>query len=107
VDNFQFRKEDLAELFDLLRKPMETVLEFVARTTDLVKVKNRYTILYKTGLLMIIYWLLCPHRVQSEVWPLSGFHFWRLHHVYQCTIHHHTPISDKPRPIPPSISCLC
>jgi hypothetical protein len=62
VDNFQFRKEDLAELFDLLRKPMETVLDFVART-DLVKVKNQYTVPYETGLLMIIYRLSCPHRV--------------------------------------------
>jgi hypothetical protein len=63
IDNFQFRKEDLTELFDLLRKPMETVLEFVARMTDLVKVKNQYTILYETGLLVIIYRLLHPHRV--------------------------------------------
>jgi hypothetical protein len=59
-------KEDLAELFDLLRKPMETVLEFVARTTDLVKVKNQYTILYKTGLI-VIYRLLRPHRVLSNM----------------------------------------
>jgi nuclease HARBI1 len=34
----------------------------------------------------------------SEVWPLSGFHFWRLQHVYQCNIHHCTQISDKSRP---------
>jgi hypothetical protein len=46
---------------------METVLEFVAGTTDLVKVKNRYTVPYKTGLLMIIYQLLRPHRVRSDM----------------------------------------
>jgi hypothetical protein len=46
---------------------METVLEFVAGTTDLVKVKNWYTIPYETGLLMIIYRLLCPHRVRSDM----------------------------------------
>jgi hypothetical protein len=47
---------------------METVLEFVARMTDLVKVKNWYTIPYETGLLMIMYQLLHPHRV-----PLPSF----------------------------------
>jgi hypothetical protein len=63
VNNFQFRKEVLAELFKLLRKPMETVLEFVAGTTDLVKVRNQYTVPYETGMFMIIYRLSRPHRV--------------------------------------------
>jgi hypothetical protein len=67
MDNFRFRKEDLAELFELLRKPMETMLEFVTGTTDLVKVKNWYTVQYETGLLMIIYRLSRPHRVRSNM----------------------------------------
>jgi hypothetical protein len=36
IDDFCFRKEDLQVLFDLLQKPLETVLEFVPGLTDLV-----------------------------------------------------------------------
>jgi hypothetical protein len=43
------------------------MLEFVAGSTDLVKVKNQYTILYETWLLMLIYWLSHPHRVWCDM----------------------------------------
>jgi hypothetical protein len=44
-----------------------TVLEFVAGSADQMKVKYWYTVPYETGLLMIIYRLLCPHRVRSDM----------------------------------------
>jgi hypothetical protein len=53
---------------------METVLEFVAGTTDLVTVNNQYTMLYKTGLLRIIYQLLGPHSMQSNLEVKIGHH---------------------------------
>jgi hypothetical protein len=47
VGDFRFRKEDLSELFDLLQKPLGTVLEFVAGLADHVQVKYRYTVPYE------------------------------------------------------------
>jgi hypothetical protein len=67
VDDFRFRKEDLSTLFELLQTPLGTVLEFVAGLADQVKVKYQYTVPYETGLLMIIYQLLRPYRVRSNM----------------------------------------
>jgi hypothetical protein len=63
MDDFCFRKEDLTALFDLLLKPLDTVLKYVPGLTDLMKVKHQYTVLYETGCLMILYWLSRPNRV--------------------------------------------
>jgi hypothetical protein len=67
VDDFRFRKEDLSALFELLRKPLGTVLEFVAGSAYQVQVKYQYTVPYETGLLMIIYQFSRPHRVRSDM----------------------------------------
>jgi hypothetical protein len=40
---------------------------FVAGSVDIVQVKYWYTVPYETGLLMIIYQLLRPHRVRSDM----------------------------------------
>jgi hypothetical protein len=50
------------------------VLEFVARQVNQVQVKYWYTVPYETGLLMIIYWLSRPHRVQSNMEVKFGRH---------------------------------
>jgi hypothetical protein len=63
VNDFQFRKEDLRELFNLLCKPLNTVLLYVPGSDDMVRVKNQYAVPYETGLLMILVRLAHPYRV--------------------------------------------
>jgi hypothetical protein len=70
IDDFCFRKEDLQVLFDLLQKPLETVLEFVPGLADLVKVKHQYTVLYEAGLLMVFIGCLAPTKLDLT-WKLS------------------------------------
>jgi hypothetical protein len=74
VEDFRFRKEELSALFKLLWKALGTVLEFVARQANHVQVKYQYTVPYETGILMIIYRLLRPHRVRSNIEVKFGRH---------------------------------
>jgi hypothetical protein len=66
VDDFRFRKEDLSALFELLQRPLGTVLEFVAGQADQVQVKYLYTVPYETGLLVIIYRCCIPTQFEAR-----------------------------------------
>jgi hypothetical protein len=83
IDNLS-EVECVDERFDLLRKPLSMVLEFVPDSNDMVRVKFRYAVPHETGLLMILFRLARPHRVRSdmEVCPSSLLHFWCLWYFY-------------------------
>jgi nuclease HARBI1 len=67
LDDFRFRKDGLEQLIALLRQPLATQLSYVEGSDDMVKVKNRYTVPFETGVLMILYRLARPMRVRSDL----------------------------------------
>jgi DDE superfamily endonuclease len=68
VDDFRFRKEELEEFIAVLKMPMDKELIYVEGTTeDMVICKHRYTILYETGILMILFRLARPRRVRADI----------------------------------------
>ena len=66
VNDFRFRKEDLTHLIESLRLPLEKYLDFVPGT-DQVRLRNRYSIPYETGVLMVLFRLARPQRVRSDI----------------------------------------
>ena len=67
LDDFRFRKEELADFIQTIKKPMGHALVYVEGSDDMVKVNNRYTIPYETGVLMILYRLARPVRVRCDL----------------------------------------
>jgi hypothetical protein len=62
--DFRFRMTDIQDFADLLWPKMELILE---GERDLIKVNNRYTCPYETGLLLVIFRLARPRRIRPEM----------------------------------------
>jgi hypothetical protein len=62
--DFRFRKLELKEIAERLWPKMELFLE---GTRDKIRVQNRYTCEYETGLLLVLYRLSRPRRIRPEM----------------------------------------